>query len=92
MKTPMFLKAASNPGFWTHDEDQIHTMVLREGIIISAKEIEEEVSYARALFFVLTPPRITGDKVADIIIARHRGINMKNYFDDQYFVKEVQFV
>ena len=82
MKTPMFLRAASNPGFWTHSEDQIHTMVLRAGIIISSKEIGDEVSRARAASFVLTPPTITGDKVADIIIAWHRNVNMKNCFDD----------
>lgn len=82
MRTPRFLKEASRPGFWSHSTDQIHTMVLRAGIIISSKEIEDEVSRARAAFFVLTPPTITGDKVADIIIAWHRGINMKNCFGD----------
>ena len=78
----MFLRAASNPGFWAHNEDQIHTMVLRAGIIISAKEIDDEVSKARAASFVFTPPTITGDRVADIIIAWHRGTDMKCCFGE----------
>ena len=80
MKNVRFLKEASNPGFWSYSVDQIHTLVLREGVLISAKEIEDEVSKARAAFFVFTPATITGVKVADIIICWHRDIKMQSYF------------
>lgn len=80
MRTPRFLKEASNAGFWSHSVDQIHTLVLRQGVLISAKEIDDEVSRARAASFVFTPVTITGVKVADIIICWHRNIKMVSCF------------
>lgn len=77
MRTPRFLKEASAPGFWSHSADQIHTLVLRAGVLISAKDIDDEVSRARAASFVFTPAKITGVRVADIIICWHRNIKMK---------------
>lgn len=65
-----FLKAAEQPGFWSLSDSQIHTMIIRYGIIVTDKIALDAISRAKALMFVFPKvPKRTGKYIVDLTIA-----------------------
>ena len=65
-----FLKAAEQPGFWSLTDSQIHTIILRYGIIVTEKVALDAISRAKALMFIFpTVPKRTGKYIVDLTIS-----------------------
>lgn len=65
--------------FWGLSETQMHTLLLRYGVIISEREFAEEISHAKAAFFAYNAPKYTENSVVNIMIAQRRG-TLKSVF------------
>lgn len=63
-------KAAQQPGFWGLTDSEIHTEILRYGIIVTEKIAFDAISRAKALFFVFPQvPKRTGEYLVDLTIS-----------------------
>lgn len=63
-------KAAQQPGFWSLTDSEIHTRILRYGIVVTEKIALDAISSAKATFFVFPEvPKRTGEYLVDLTIS-----------------------